>query len=109
MIITSEYIYDNIKLNETRNIVQDTIDEHEEEYGFTVHREEKVRCVAQFYDKINNETKTIIINRFNIIGELNKIMQKSRGEIKLIKIFEVKIIIKGRINKNIMDMYFKSG
>ena len=36
-------------------------------------------------------------------------MQKSRGEIKLIKIIEVKIIIEGRINKIIMDMYFKSG
>ena len=35
-------------------------------------------------------------------------MQKSRGEIKLIKIIEVEIIIEGRINKNIKDMYFKS-
>ena len=34
MIITSEYVYDNIKLNETRNILQNTIDENEEKYGF---------------------------------------------------------------------------
>ena len=35
-------------------------------------------------------------------------MQKPRGEINFIKIIEVKIIIKGRFYKNIMDMYFKS-
>ena len=34
MIITSEYVYDNIKLNETRNILQNTIEEYEKEYGF---------------------------------------------------------------------------
>ena len=56
-----------------------------------------------------NETKFIIINHYNIIGELNNIMQKSRVEIKLSKIIEVKIIIEGRINKNIMDMFFKPG
>ena len=36
-------------------------------------------------------------------------MQKPRGENKLVKIIEVKIIIEGRIYKNIMDMYFISG
>ena len=36
-------------------------------------------------------------------------MQKSEGKIKLIKIIEVKIIIESRINKNIMDMSFKTG
>ena len=33
MIITSEYNYINIKLNETRNIVENTILEHEQKYG----------------------------------------------------------------------------
>ena len=57
----------------------------------------EIKCVDEFYDKIINGTKFIIIDRYNIIGELNKIMQKSRGEIKLIKIIEVKIIIERRI------------
>ena len=52
---------------------------------------------GEFYDEIINETKIIIIDRYNIIGELNKTMQKSRGEIKLIKKIEKKIIIDGRI------------
>ena len=85
MIVTCEYFYDKIKLNETRNIVQNTIEEYEEENGYKVYRGEKVKCVAQFYDKINNDIKIIMINRFNIIGELNKIMQRSKGKLNLLK------------------------
>ena len=33
-------------------------------------------------------------------------MQKSRGEIKLTEIIEVKITFGGRIIKNILDIYF---
>ena len=98
MIITSEYVYNNIKLNETRNILQTTIEEYGETYGYNYNRIVKVECVGEFYDKIKNETKIIIIERYDVIGELNKIMQKSRGEIKLIKIIEVKIVIAGRNN-----------
>ena len=109
MINTSEYVYDNIKLNETRNFLQTTINEYEETYGYKYNRIVKVECFVEFYDKIKKEKKFIIINRCNIIGELIKIMQKSRSEIKLIKINEVNLIIEGRIKKNIMEMYFKSG
>ena len=108
MIVTSEYVYDNIKLNETCNIVQKPIEEYEKEYGFDLYRDVKVRCVGEFYDKIINETKIIIFDRYNFIGELNKFVQKSRGEIKLVKIIEIKIIIESRIYKNITDVYFKS-
>ena len=96
-------------MTELRSILQNTIEEYEKEYGFDLYRDVKVKCVGEFYDKIIIESKIIIIDRYNIFGELNKIMQKSRGEIKLIKIFEVKMINEGRIYKNIMDMYFKSG
>ena len=109
MIITSEYVDSNIKLNETRNIVQNTREDYEETYGFNLNRVVRVKCFAEFYDKIINQSKIFINDRYNFIGELNKIMRKSRDEIKLIKIIEVRIIIEGRINKNIMDMYFKSG
>ena len=64
-----------------------------------LNRDVKVRCVGEFYDKTINETKIVIINHYNNIGELNKIMQKSRGEIKLIEKIEVKVIIEARINK----------
>ena len=53
MIITSEYINDNIKLNETRIILQNTMEEYEEKCGFYLKRDVKVRCVGEFYDKKN--------------------------------------------------------
>ena len=85
MVITGEYVYDNMKLNETRIVLQNTIEEYEETNGFNYNRIVKVECIAEFYDKIKNERKIIIIDRYNIFGELHKIVQKSRGEIKLIK------------------------
>ena len=38
MIITSEYVYDNIELSETYNILQNFIEEYEETYGFNLNR-----------------------------------------------------------------------
>ena len=108
MIITSENVYDNNKLIETRKNLQNTLEEYEETYAYDYNRTVKVECIAEFYDKMKSERKINVINRHNIIGELNKIMQKSRGGIKLNKIIAVKITIEGRNNKNLMDIYFKS-
>ena len=63
MIITSEYVYDKIKLSETRNILQTIIEEYEETCGFNYKRIVKFECVAEFYDKRRNERKIIINNR----------------------------------------------
>ena len=51
-------------------------------------------------DKIKNETKNITTERYNIIGELNKMMQSPEGMIKFIRRIELKIIIKGRFYKD---------
>ena len=53
----------------------------------------KVKCVADFLDKIIKETKNKTIERYNIIRELNKTMQSSNGMIKFIRVIELKIII----------------
>ena len=99
--ITNEYVYNNIKINETRNIVENTLEECKEKCGGNYRRSVKVECVATFLDKINNETKKITTERYNIIGELIKIMQSSKGMIKLIRIIQVKIIIESRIHNNV--------
>ena len=109
MIITSEYVYNNIKLNETRNIVESTKQEDEQRYGFNYHRCVKVECFAEFFDKIKNDTKNITIDHYNIIGELNKIMQSSKAMTKLIRVNQVKIIKKGKVNDKLLDTYFKNG
>ena len=108
MIITSEYVYDDIKLNDARNIIENTLLEYERKYGADYHRSEKVECVAEFLNEKKNETKNITIERYNIIRELNKIMQWSKGMIKLITTFELEIIIKRRIHKDVLHLYPKS-
>ena len=69
IVVTSEYDYNN--MNETHNIVEKTIIEYEQKYGADYLKSVKVRCVAQFLDKIKNETKNITIERYNIVGKLN--------------------------------------
>ena len=85
----SDYVYNNIKLDKTRKIVEDTLDEYERKYGYHRNRTVKVLCLAKFLGKIKNETKPIHTESFNIIGELNKIMQSSQGLYKLIEIIEI--------------------
>ena len=108
MIIIGEYIYSNIELNETRNIVENTLLEYEQKFGADYSRSVKVKCVAEFLVKTNTEIKNVIIERYNFIGELNKIMQSSGGMIKLIRIIELKIVIKKRLYKHVLDLDLKS-
>ena len=57
----SEYVYNNIKLDETRKIVEDTLAKYERVYGYHINRIVKVLCLAKFLDKMKNETKIIHI------------------------------------------------
>ena len=93
---TSENVYDDIKLDKTREIVENTIDQNEQKYGGSFRKFIKVLCVAKFSDKRKNETKIFTIESFNIVGELNRIMQSSKGFNKLIRIIELKSIIFGK-------------
>ena len=76
---TSEYVYNNIKLDKTRKFIENTIHEYEQKYGGSFRKIIKVICVAKFSDKIKNETKIITFESYNIVGELNKIMDSSKG------------------------------
>ena len=51
---TIEYVYDNIILDKTRKIVENTLHEYEQKYAENYHRIVKVICVAEFLDKIKN-------------------------------------------------------
>ena len=88
---------------------KNTLEDYERKYGFNYRRLVKVKCIPEFLDKIKNEIKNITIDRYNIIGEMNKKMQSSKGMIKFIKVIQVKIIIEGKIYNNIIDICFKSG
>ena len=91
-------------MNETHNIIENTLLEYERKYGFNCNRIVKIKCVTKFLDKIKKETKNITIDCYNIIGGVNKIMQSSKGMCKFIRIIELKIVIEGRIYNNIINI-----
>ena len=108
MRFISEYVYNNIKLNETRNFVENTLFEYETKYGFNSNRVVKVEFTTKFLDKSTNETKIIPFESNKIIGKVNKIMQSSKGTCIFIRIIQLKIIIEGNIYRNLTDIYLRS-
>ena len=49
-------------------IKKNTLQKHEEKYGAIYRRSVKVNCVAEFSDKIKNESKNMTIGRYSTIG-----------------------------------------
>ena len=94
-------------MNETRNIVENTPLEYEQKYRADYLKSIKVKCVAEFLDKTENETKIKTIEGYNNIGELTEVIQSSKGMIKFVRIIEIKIVIKGRIYKDVLDHYLE--
>ena len=90
---TSEFKYYNIKLDEICNIVENKQLEHKQKYGVDYHRIVKVKCVAEFWDKIENDIKIITIHSCNINDELNKLTCSSEGMLILIRIDKLRILI----------------
>ena len=106
MIFTSEYVYNNPKLNEINNITKNTQLKYEQKDGYNYYRKVDVKCNVIFYDKIK-KTKNIIIERENIFGEVNKIMQSSKRVYKFIRALDLIIIIPGIIYENVENMYLR--
>ena len=42
---TSEYVYNNIKINETFNIIESTLLEYHQKYGYNYNIEVNVKCI----------------------------------------------------------------
>ena len=68
----------------------------------------KVSCIAKFSDEMRNEIKSVTIESYKTVGKMNKVMQSAKGLIKLIRINEIKIIIKVVIYNNVSDLFLKS-
>ena len=93
LIITVEYNFYNIKLDELCNIVETTLLKHEQKCTVGCRGLVKVECIADFLDEIKNEIKIITIRSCNINEELNKVFQSSEGMVILVRIDKIKIII----------------
>ena len=90
IIITNKYKYNNIKLEDTRNIVENIVQKYDGSDQIIV----EVKCVAEFWDKIKNEIKIITIKSRNSNEESNKVMESSEGKMILVRIDKLRIVIK---------------
>ena len=51
MIVTSEYIFNNLKLIEIKNLLRNTLPEHDQRYGYNYIKKVNIKCNAKFFDK----------------------------------------------------------
>ena len=79
MFVTSEIVYNNLKLNEINNYIKNTQLEYNQKYGYDYYREVNVKCNVKFFDKIENKTKNIVIEHMTVIGKLNKKCNRLKG------------------------------
>ena len=93
LIITSEYIYYNIKLDEICNIVENTLLKHEQKCTAGYRGMVNVECIAEFLVTIENKIKIITIQSCNISEELNKVLQLSEGMVILVRIEKLRLKI----------------
>ena len=61
MNVISEYVYNDIKLDETRNFVDNTLLEYKRKYGYNYNRTCEIKCITKFSDKMQIETKKYYI------------------------------------------------
>ena len=70
-MVTSEYVFNNPKMNEINDIIEKTRLKHDRKYGIDCFSEVKIRFNVEFFDKINNKTKiTTTKNRKNQLWHL---------------------------------------
>ena len=84
IIVTSEYIFMNRKLNEINDLLKNARLENDRKYGDNYCRKIKVIYNCKFFDKIKNKTKNITIKHYHLHG-LNKTMIASQGRYEIIR------------------------
>ena len=100
MIVTSEYIFLNPKLNEIKDIINNTRLEHDQKYGDNYCRKIEVGCNFKLFNKIKNKTKKITTIQYHGV---KKSMVASQGKYELNKPNKLIILIERTIYKNVID------
>ena len=98
MIVTSEYIFINPKLNEINDIIKNTQREHKQKYGDILCRKIEVKCNVKLLDETKNKTKKIMIMNYRGV---RKTIVASNGVYEFVKVGTLSFLIGGTIYKNI--------
>ena len=96
----------NPKSNQINDIIENTQLEYYQKEGYYYYRKVNVKCNVNFFDKIENKTKKDMLKHVNI-GEVNEIIQSSKGIIKFIRALELTIRTQGRIHKIVENVYLR--
>ena len=92
IIVTSDYLFINPKINEIKDIIKNTRLEYDRKYGDKCCRKIEVRCNNKFFDKTKNKTTNITIKHYRLHG-INKTMVASEGRYELIRPNKLLILI----------------
>ena len=82
-------------------MIKNTHHKYTRKYGCIYITEVNITCNVKCFDKTENKTKIFMIDRENVIGIVNKIMQSSEGMVEFIRVLELTIRIQERIQKNV--------
>ena len=64
MIVTSEYVFNNPKLDERSDIVNNTECGYIEKYRYDCDRKVEVICDVEFFDNITKKLRNVRINHY---------------------------------------------
>ena len=107
MIVTSENVFINPKLDEITDFLKFTLLEQDKKYGGNYCKKIGVRCNIKIFDRIRNKMKKITIKHYHVPYGINKTILASRGNYGLVKPNKLIISIEGNIYTNVINTYLK--
>jgi len=108
MIVTSEYIFDNLEFKETSNIIKNIRNEHEEKYGADIKDKTSIKGEVEYINLFLIEIKVVKINCSPISCHIRKREIASKNRFVVNRIIKLTIIIEKDIKKFLINTYLKT-
>ena len=107
MILTSEYVLNNLGLEEMVNILKNKRKEHDNRYGTDIKDKIYIEAEVEYIDKLLNKIKVVKINRSPISYHIKKREIASKNRFVVNRIIKVIMIIENDIKKFVINTYMK--
>ena len=104
MNITNEFIFINPEIDEIKSIINNTMKDYNEKYGYGYWR--KLECLynTRFFDKRKNKTKNITTKQ-----GVKRTIKASKGTYENIEMKKFINLLERDIRKNFFRIYMKCG
>ena len=106
IIVYSEYIFINPKLNEIKDIITNTRLKYDRKNEDNCCDKIEIKCNIKFFDKFKNKTKIVTIKIYHLHG-IKKTMIASQRRYELLQPNKLIILIEGIFSKNVINTYMK--